>query len=147
MAIENVPDEVNAFVRYALSLYIVIMCCLAVLVELEWFSFIMNSRLLTNWISRGFAYIFIALLSIDQAMLGITTKQRELEFIIVVSYMLGVIGAGYIVMGVFCMQICLKRLREEHEIRTKGGRLKKRDAARNGDIIPIPFEDDPDMIL
>jgi hypothetical protein len=38
------------------------------------------------------------------------------------------------------MQLWLKKLREEHQIRFKGGRLKKRDAARNGEVIPNPFD-------
>jgi hypothetical protein len=140
MAIEDLPDGVNEAVRYSLSLYLVVMCFISVLTELEWFSFIINSRLLTNWISRGFVYIFMAILSIDQASLGETTNQRELDFITTISYLFGAIGLGYTVMGVFCMQLWLKKLREEHQIRFKGGRLKKRDAARNGEVIPNPFD-------
>ena len=140
MAIEDLPDGVNEAVRYSLSLYLVVMCFISVLTELEWFSFIINSRLLTNWISRGFVYIFMAILSIDQASLGETTNQRELDFITTISYLFGAIGLGYTVMDVFCMQLWLKKLREEHQIRFKGGRLKKRDAARNGEVIPNPFD-------
>ncbi len=142
MAIETLPDEVNEVVRYSLSLYLVAMCFLAILNELEWFSFIVNSRLLTNWISRGFVYIFMALLSISEASLGETTKQRQLDFITTISYLFGAIGLGYTFMGLLCFQIWFKKIREEHDIRCQGGRLKKRDAARNGDIIVNPFADD-----
>lgn len=139
MAIEDLPDEVNEAVRYSLSLYLVVMCFLAVLTELEWFQFVTKSRVLTNWISRGLLYIFMALLSIDQSSLTATTNQRELDFIITVSYLFGAVGLGYSVMGLLCMQLWLKKMREEHEIRCKGGQLKKRDMIRNGGIVSDPL--------
>mmetsp|Transcript_23150 Transcript_23150/g.34288 ORF Transcript_23150/g.34288 Transcript_23150/m.34288 type:complete len:221 (-) Transcript_23150:31-693(-) len=142
MAIEDLPAEVNEAVRYSLSIYLIIMCGLAVLTELEWFSFIIKSRLLTNWVSRGLVYIFMSLLSIDQASLGETTNERELRFIKVVSYIFAAIGVGYFGMGCLCMQIWLSKLREEHQIRRKGGNLKKRDAKRNNAIIKNPKEFD-----
>ena len=142
MAIENLPDEVNEAVRYSLSVYLIIMCGLAFLTELEWFSFIIKSKLLTNWVSRGLVYIFMSLLSIDQATLSETTNTRELQFIKVVSYIFAAIGVGYFGMGCLCMQIWLTKLREEHQIRRKGGNLKKRDAKRNNAIVKNPKEFD-----
>lgn len=139
MAIEDLPDEVNEAVRYSLSLYLVVMCFLAVLTELEWFQFVTKSRVLTNWISRGLLYIFMALLSLDQSSLSATTNRRELDFIITVSYLFGAVGSGYSVMGLLCMQLWLKKMREEHEIRCKGGQLKKRDMIRNGGIVSDPL--------
>ena len=138
MAIEDLPDEVNEAVRYSLSVYLIVMCGLAVLTELEWFSFVIKSRLLTNWVSRGLIYIFMALLSIDQATLSETTNKRELLFIINVSYAFAAIGVGYFGMGCLCMQLWLKKLREDHQIRRKGGDLKKKDANRNNAIIQNP---------
>jgi len=138
MAIEDLPDEVNEAVRYSLSVYLIIMCGLAVLTELEWFSFIIKSKLLTNWVSRGLVYIFMALLSIDQATLSETTSQRELHFIINVSYAFTAVGVGYFGMGCLCMQLWLNKLREDHQIRLKGSNLKKKDANRNNAIIQNP---------
>lgn len=142
MAIENLPAEVNEAVRYSLSVYLIILCGLSILTELEWFPFIVKSRLLNNWISRGFVYIFMALLSIDQASLSETTNEKELKFIKMVSYCFAAVGAGYSLMGMLFMQIWLKRLREDHGIRRKGGQLKKRDAARNHEIIQNPKDMD-----
>lgn len=117
MAIEEIPAEVNEAIRYTLSVYLFIMCGLAILTELEWFSFIMKSRILTNWVSRGLIYIFMALLSIDQVTLSTTRNETEMEFIMGVSYSFAAVGSGYVVMGLLCMQFWLKKLREQYQLR------------------------------
>lgn len=139
MAIEEIPDGANELVRYSLSLYLVAMCAIAVLNELEWFSFIINSKLLTTWISRGCCYIFMALLSLDQATTSNSDTNDELELIKGLSYIFAVIGSGYLLMGLFCCQIMLNKLREEHEIRSKEGQLKK-ESLNNETILTLPSD-------
>mmetsp|Transcript_8180 Transcript_8180/g.12059 ORF Transcript_8180/g.12059 Transcript_8180/m.12059 type:complete len:212 (+) Transcript_8180:66-701(+) len=130
LAIEHLPAGTNEAIRYCISMYLIGMCGLLVFTELEWFSFITGSRILTNWISRGMAYVFMSLLSIDQASLSsaIQTHARELQFIRVTSYMLAGIGAGYIAMGVLCGQLVLNKCR-------KGYAMKKRDAGEKGKLV------------
>ncbi len=128
MAVEGIPEEVNVIVRYSLSLYLIVMCGLAVLNELEWFSFIIYSRLLTNWVSRGLFYIFMALFSFDQASISRTSNKQELEFIKVVSYFFGSIGVGYVIMGAFCCQSRLNSFRDEHVKNTENAILNSKEA-------------------
>jgi len=137
MAIEEIPDGASESVRYSLSLYLVAMCVIAVLNELEWFSFIVNSKLLTTWISRGCCYIFMSLLSLDQASTSDSETTDELELIKGLSFIFAVIGFGYLLMGLFCCQIILNKLRAEHEMRCKEGQLKK-ESLKNECIVSLP---------
>mmetsp|Transcript_17378 Transcript_17378/g.21243 ORF Transcript_17378/g.21243 Transcript_17378/m.21243 type:complete len:255 (+) Transcript_17378:198-962(+) len=116
-AIEDLPDDVNQASRYIISLYLIVLCVISLLTELEWFSLITNSKLLTNWVSRGFTYIFMAVLSIDQASINTTASETEMLFIQVVSYVFVGIGTLYILMGLFCFQIVLGRLRADYQER------------------------------
>ncbi len=143
MAIEQIPEGANESVRYSISLYLVAMCVIAVLNELEWFSFIVNSKLLTTWISRGFCYIFISLLSLDQASTSDSETTDELELIKGLSFIFAVIGLGYLLMGLFCCQIILNKLRAEHEMRCQEGQ-KKKESLKNKSIESSP-SDQSDM--
>jgi hypothetical protein len=115
MTIEELPREMSEGIRYGISIYLIFFCILAVMIEIECFQFIRQSKILMNWISRGLAYIFMALLSVDQASLGGTNSETELAFIKHVSYAFGVIGAGYFAMGCLCLQIWLGKLREGYD--------------------------------
>ena len=107
----------NDGIRYGISIYLIFFCILAIAIEVEYFQFIRQSKVLMNWISRGLAYIFMALLSLDQASLGETNSETELAFIKHVSYAFGVIGAGYFAMGCLCFQVWLGKLREGYDRR------------------------------
>lgn len=102
------------------------MCFLSVLTELEWFSFIINSRILSFWVTRGLLYIFMGLLSLDQLHNGSKKSQNQTLFIKGVSYTFMGVGAGYTIMGVLCLQIVLKRIRLDYRARRYGYKTSNR---------------------
>ena len=129
---KNVDFEgTNEAIRYVVSFYIILMCIMTIMVEMELHT---NSKILSLWITRGLVYIFIGVLALDQAELSQSVSETELLFIQVVSYMMMGLGCGYSVMGVLCMQIVLNRFRTDYQARNHVARNKK----RSGKQPPVP---------
>lgn len=113
----------NEAIRYVVSLYIILMCIMTVMVEMELHT---NSKILNLWITRGLVYIFIGVLALDQADLSTTISESELLFIQIMSYVMMGLGCGYSIMGVLCLQIVLNRFRTDYQARNHVARNKKK---------------------
>lgn len=119
--IQDLPSDINQGLRYAISMYLILLCLLSVLTELEWFPLVVNSRILTFWVTRGLLYVFMAILTLDQMHDdGSKKSENQILFIKFVSYAFTILGVGYMVMGVFCIQILLKRIRADYQERRYG---------------------------
>ena len=129
--IKDMPSDINQGLRYCISIYLILMCFLSVLTELEWFAFIINSRILSFWVTRGLLYIFMGLLSLDQLHNGSKKSQNQTLFIKSVSYIFMGVGAGYAIMGVLCFQIVLKRIRLDYRARRYGYKTSNCDNNEN----------------
>ena len=69
--------EGNKPMEVVLRLYIIGLCTLAILVEMESTSFITNSAILMNWISRGLFYMFIGVLGENLYDIGYDNYNRR----------------------------------------------------------------------
>jgi len=57
----------NGLVQHALRGYVLILCVLVMLIEIEWPKAIRETLLFRNWISRGLLYVFIGVLGMQES--------------------------------------------------------------------------------
>ena len=114
-------------IQYVLRLYVVALCSLVILVELEWTAFARESMILHNWITRGLVYGFIGLLGLEQndraawnrrgdSWSGLNPAER---YVSVVAWIMVACGVVYFGMGVCCLQLVYSRLRKDYQERRK----------------------------
>uniref|UniRef100_A0A7R9WMH7 Golgi apparatus membrane protein TVP15 n=1 Tax=Craspedostauros australis TaxID=1486917 RepID=A0A7R9WMH7_9STRA len=113
-----------SLVDYVLRVYIIALCAMIVMNELEWTSVIRESRLLRNWLTRGLIYAFVGVLGIEQYEASPSGRHDDsahfdvaMNFIRVVSNIMVGVGGLYFVMGICCMQLVSNKLRHEYEER------------------------------
>jgi hypothetical protein len=111
-------------VQYVLRFYVVLLCLLVVLNELEYFALTVESRILHYWVTRGALYAFIGLLGLEEndtsesvnasssSSFGVGTA-----YIKAVAWVMIGIGATYFLMGLFCLQFVYDRIRIDYERR------------------------------
>lgn len=99
---------------------------LIVLIELEWGGkLITGSALLTNWISRGYFYAFVGLVSLEENNLQPTTASLSTLpfdysaalFIETSSTMMLVVGCCYSAFGLCCGQRYMNKVRSDYKKR------------------------------
>lgn len=117
-------------IEYALRCYVILLCSLIILTELEWIQFVLRNTILTNWITRGMFYAFIGVLGMEEFEINqnnITSLPKKM-YIEVVS--LGMIGCGilYTVMGLCCFQLIYKRAKEDYARRCELARTRESQA-------------------
>ena len=96
-------DPTDVIIR----LYGILLCIGVILCELELTEVVRTFIVLQNWISRGFAYIFVAMLALNHGTLNLdSTTMKYVEFS---TSSLICLGSLYIFMGIFC----LKKLRDD----------------------------------
>lgn len=119
-------------IQYVLRVYIIALCALMVLTELEWTKMTRESRLLNNWVSRGCVYSFIGVLGLeendvspldDTSELG---REAALNYIKVVAWLMIGCGILYFCMGVLCLQLVCNRLRRNYQERQRLSKEKRR---------------------
>jgi len=128
----------NTPVEYTLRAYIIVFCILVILVELEWTKFVRESRLLSNWITRGLIYVFIGVLGLQEnegiVKEGATGYETMLEIVKAVAW--NMIGCGllYFVMGICCLQLVLDRMRKHYQERVvRAKQHNKKQSTENDD--------------
>ena len=114
----------NGPVQHALRGYVLILCVLVILIEIEWPTAIHETFLFRNWISRGLLYVFIGVIGMqesDTSEIVESDKMETYETIadIVVAVAWNMIGLGclYLLMGMLCLQYALNRLRNDYQAR------------------------------
>jgi len=121
----------NGPVQYALRAYVILFCFLVILVELEWPRFTRDSPLLHCWISRGVVYVFLGVIGMQENDSAEAKNEDAENYEILsdiakaVSYNMAGCGVVYCIMGIFCLQKLLGRLRKSYQARLE--RAKKRN--------------------
>mmetsp|Transcript_3747 Transcript_3747/g.5121 ORF Transcript_3747/g.5121 Transcript_3747/m.5121 type:complete len:223 (-) Transcript_3747:177-845(-) len=129
--------EVNVVVEYVISVYVCTMCALAVFIELEFGSFIIRSKILTFWPSRGLIYVFMGFLTLEQNEISNLKSDRSeaaQTFVTVISFIIIVIGLLYVIMGLLCLQVVLHKMRENYKARRAAGSQKAQAIRRNPNL-------------
>ena len=110
--------------RLFLNIFQVLFTIIVLFVELEWTGFLRDTRLLTFWPSRGITYVFFGLLSFEQ---NLTSEERtNLDsfvdaYLQIFSYAIACYGAGYIFMGMLCLQRLYRGQQRKYLSRKNGG--------------------------
>mmetsp|Transcript_28214 Transcript_28214/g.39697 ORF Transcript_28214/g.39697 Transcript_28214/m.39697 type:complete len:228 (-) Transcript_28214:130-813(-) len=122
-------------IQYILRVYVILLCLLTILNELEWTSFTLNSAMLKIWISKGLIYAFVGVLGLEENDVSPHTKNMSavgrtaaLNYIKVVAWMMVACGALYTVMGIFCLQIVSDKMRQDY----KGRAARAAELRRTG---------------
>ena len=78
---------------------------------------------LINWIPRGILYVFLALVSFEQTIVvraldeakHASTSSRFFDgfFIVLSAWIMLIVGAMYVLFGLFCLQRVMERVRED----------------------------------
>ena len=125
-------------IQWVLRIYVILLCFLAVLVELEWTKFARESAILKFWITRGLFYCFVGVLGLEQNATEEGIKFNGVDAFgqvsNIVAWMMIGVGLVYSTMGLCCLQFYYNRLRANYEERL--GRAEVvREATRNGAVV------------
>ena len=124
--------------------YVVLMCLLVILNELQWTQFIRESAILRIWITRGIFYSFVGVLGLEEndtsavAAEHFKGQAQALQFVEVVAYSMVACGCAYFVMGCLCIQLIHNRIVTDFEERcseAKANRKKTGKLTANGSIV------------
>jgi hypothetical protein len=116
-------------VQYVLRFYVVLLCLLVILNELEYFALTVESRILHYWVTRGALYAFIGLLGLEEndTSAGVSTSSSSVAttYVKAVAWVMIGIGATYFLMGLFCLQFVYDRIRMDYERRLERAAILK----------------------
>ena len=111
-------------VQYVLRVYVILLCALVVLNELEWTKLTRESTILHWWVTRGMAYAFIGVLGLEENSVtpadrneNVNGRETALGYIKVVAWLMVGCGTLYFCMGVLCLQLVCNRMREDYQRR------------------------------
>jgi hypothetical protein len=115
----GVAFEVDNPIQYVLRVYVIFLCVLVVLNEMEWTKYTTDSTLLKLWITRGFIYAFVGVLGLEEnetsrAKGGSGSQNIALSYISIVAWMMVAAGCLYTIFGLFCLQMLYDKLRREY---------------------------------
>ena len=111
-------------IQGVMRVYVVLMCVVIVLNELEWTDFIRESSILRIWVPRGMFYSFVGVLGIEEDDTEYTRQysvgeEQALQFIIIVAYIMVACGVAYFVMGCLCLQLLRNRVVSDYDEKCK----------------------------
>ena len=113
-------------VQIVLKLYVMAFCCIIITNEMEWTRLATDSRLLTNWMGRGFSYSFVGLVSVEENDVMVKfmdvslANKTQMMFIEAVGYMMVAVGVIYFALGVSCCKSVSDRARLDYTKRRNG---------------------------
>ena len=126
-------------IQYVLRFYVMLLCGLAILVELEWTRYARESKILQNWITRGSYYGFIGVIGLEE---NDTSRDKNTgkegfdmshNYLRVVAWTMIYVGIVYFLLGIFCCQLYYNRRREDYERRLGRAAEVQQTAERYGD--------------
>lgn len=127
-----VYEKVDA-IQYVLRLYVIVLCFLVVINELEWTKFTRESKILNNWITRGAFYSFVGILGLVENEASpadekdsVAGKEMALTYLKVVAWLMVGVGILYSCMGFLCLQIVCNRMRDNYKLRKEIAQEKRR---------------------
>ena len=113
-------------VQVVLKLYVMAFCVLIIMNEMEWTRLATESKLLVNWMGRGFSYSFVGLVSVEENDVMVRfinvslAGKTQLMFIETVSYMMVGVGVIYFILGLSCCKSVSDRARLDYTKRRYG---------------------------
>lgn len=129
-------------VQGVMRCYVVLMCVLIVLNELQWTKFIRESAILRIWITRGIFYAFVGVLGLEEndtqnasEHKSATGRAQALEFIDIVAYLMIGCGISYFVMGCLCLQLLRNRVLTDYEQRVKEAKVNRQKVASHESLV------------
>uniref|UniRef100_A0A7S2RLA0 Uncharacterized protein n=1 Tax=Eucampia antarctica TaxID=49252 RepID=A0A7S2RLA0_9STRA len=145
--------QATTTIQYIMHVYVILLCILAMLTELEWTSIVTDSKVLNNWITRGMFYAFIGTIGLmqDEAepvrnndKLG--GRDADVMFTYAIAYFMIACGILYFCMGVLCLQLLTLKFRETHDGNLEMANRKKKNMKKAGQLIP-PLKTTGDNIV
>lgn len=142
----------NGPVEYVLRGYVILLCLLVCLIELEWPAFARESSVLHNWVSRGLLYVFIGVIGLQENETSTVkneeyvTYERAKDVLKAVAWNMIGCGVLYVVMGILCLQLLLRRMRRSYQARLELAKKRKKQAqegstndieAQSGDALEL----------
>ena len=113
--------------------YIIALCVIVILNELEWAKFIHDSAIFKTWITRGLFYAFIGLISMEgidaedpSKNVGSIWRDTAFQFIDIVGYLMVAFGILYYAMGCMCIHLIRSRVVREYEAKCADLKLAKK---------------------
>lgn len=110
-------------IQYVLRLYVTVLCLLVILVELEWTKFARDSMIFNVWITRGICICFIGVLGLEENDTSASKNSDHPGFsatetyVKAVAWLMIACGALYFAMGICCLQLVYKRVRNDYQER------------------------------
>jgi cytochrome c biogenesis protein CcdA len=104
-------------IQLVLRMYVILLCWIVFLNEMEWTKYTTDSTILRLWITRGICYMFVGVLGLaenDKAMARDETtvgNAAATVYFATVAWFIIVCGMLYTVLGIFCMQLVNDRMR------------------------------------
>lgn len=134
----GVAVEIVTPTQYVLRVYVMLLCALTMLNELEWTRYATDSTLLKSWVTRGLFYAFVGVLGLEEnastpKRVGVSTLL--LLYIRVVAWLMVACGMVYTILGCACFQMVEDHLRKDLEQRKERAREIARTAALYGDEV------------
>lgn len=109
-------------VQGVIRFYVIALCVVVIMNELEYTQFIQESAILRVWITRGLLYAFIGLIAMEETEtedpgknMSVFWRDAAFQFIEVVAFIMVANGLLYYAMGCMCVQIVRNRVVEEYE--------------------------------
>lgn len=116
-----IVDQQNP-IQLVMRLYVIALCCLVFMNELEWTRFTRDSTILRFWVTRGILYAFVGVLGLDQNSTasvrnGTTSvsSAAATAYFSVVAWFIMLCGILYTLMGLCCLQLAQDRMRASYQ--------------------------------
>lgn len=114
-------ENVN-IIEIIMRCYVIALCGLVCLVEMEWTKSARESVILRLWITRGLFYAFIGILGLEQndnatARDGVQLSDLTRNYLRAVAWVMIGCGAIYLIMGATCMQLLYNKQRADYDER------------------------------
>lgn len=107
----------SSSVEVLIKLFLISFCVLIVLNELEKWKNLRESKLFKFFVTKGYFYVFIGVISVEENEVGMSLIDFEENtaslFVETVSYMMVAIGGVYILLGMFCCDLYFGKVRNE----------------------------------
>jgi len=113
----------------ALCGYIIALCLLSVLVELNLTSLATKSMILTNWVTRGAFYVLIGIMGLQEGPDDVVGESKMRENVVVlfegIAYTMIALGCLYFCMGLLCLQLLYNKMAKNYKKRVLTSKEKK----------------------
>ncbi len=139
----GIAYQAETAIQYVVHIYVLLLCFLALLTELEWTSMVTDSKILHNWVTRGIFYALIGTLGLLQdeteelrSVNAFTSRDVAMKFIYGVAWLMIACGLLYFCMGLLCLQRLVRRFRENHAARLEMASEKRKLMKKRKKTIP-----------